>query len=551
MCIASCYALFNSLINPTVLKRGIPKGDAAFCVGAPMTHKPARKIAAALTSMPWAMTEDYLRLMLSIARRENVDIETVERTMGRKLDNTRTVQQRGDVAIIPVTGPIFRYANLFSAVSGATSIQTLAIDFNAALNNPDVRAILLNIDSPGGEANGVAEFAEMVYRARGVKPIWAYVGGAGASAAYWIASTADEIVAHETALLGSIGVVVAVPNGADESEIEFVSSQSPRKRPDPATEEGRSDIQYIIDSLAQTFVETVARNRGVSTDTVLSDFGQGSLLVGKDAVAAKLADRLGAYEQTLAELSAKGAQSQTERMQAGAQYQRAIVEKMTAKGLIPPPLLSGSSQASILAPGGARRHIPTQLKEQHTMPDDIQEQAPVQPPPMPPVGDAAMQAQINAYVAQMEARYQAQQDAAFQRAQQEFERRIAEMEARRQIEAFAQDATTGSLRRPHALPCTADELTALLAETPIGVRAKWQTLITRTLDAGLISFEEIGSQAGDESYDVAAAWQAAIKTKMDTGSTRSAAIEAIKKEQPALFREYNESGATYTRKGGK
>jgi len=171
-----------------------------------MTSTPAKRITSALTSLPWAITEDYLRLMVSIAARQNLDVEAVERQLGRKLENTQTVQERAGVAIIPVTGPIFRYANLFAAVSGATSIQTLARDFSVAINNPDVRAILLNIDSPGGEANGVAEFAEMVYQARGQKPIWAYVGGTGASAAYWIAMAADRIVAHETAMLGSIGV---------------------------------------------------------------------------------------------------------------------------------------------------------------------------------------------------------------------------------------------------------------------------------------------------------------------------------------------------------
>ena len=258
-------------------------------------------------STAWAITPESLQTILEIASRENLpNWEAVEAQRARYLDNGEKARVRNGVAILSVNGPIFRYANLFTSISGATSVETLARDFNAALNDRSVNSILLNIDSPGGDANGINEFAQMVFDARGIKPITAYVGGLGASAAYWIASAADSIVADKTALLGSIGVIAAVPNpdAKKASDVQFVSNQSPKKRPNPNTESGKDQIQAMVDDLASVFIDTVARNRSVSTETVLSEFGQGGVMIGEKAVAAGLADSLGNFEQTLAQMAA-------------------------------------------------------------------------------------------------------------------------------------------------------------------------------------------------------------------------------------------------------
>jgi signal peptide peptidase SppA len=257
-------------------------------------------------SLPWAITEDALATLLRVAARKDLDPAAVAAQLGRPLVNTQTVEERAGVAILPVTGPIFRYANLFTEVSGATSLEILARDFRAALDNPQIDSILLNIDSPGGQANGVAEFAAMIHAARDVKPIVAYVGGIGASAAYWIACACGEIVAAPTAILGSIGVVAAVPDPhADGETITFVSSQSPHKRPDPTTKGGKAEIQRTIDALASEFVDAVAQYRGVTAETVVEHFGSGGVNLGRQAVPLGMADTLGSYEATVARLVAR------------------------------------------------------------------------------------------------------------------------------------------------------------------------------------------------------------------------------------------------------
>jgi signal peptide peptidase SppA len=262
----------------------------------------------------WAILPEMLETIIAVANREASITELRDAVAAKDaepLPGARRAEIRDGVAIMPVIGPVFPRANMFTWLSGATSIQTLAKDFTVALNDRAVGGIVLYIDSPGGEVTGVNEFASMVRAARSVKPITAYVVGYAASAAYWIASAAGRIVADATAELGSIGVVAGYQDtrGKDEKagvkNIEIVSSVSPNKRPDLQSDEGRKQIQTIVDDLADVFVRSVAENRGVSVGKVLSDFGQGGMFVGQNAVKAGLADALGSFEGVLAEMKQK------------------------------------------------------------------------------------------------------------------------------------------------------------------------------------------------------------------------------------------------------
>lgn len=253
----------------------------------------------------WAIQEEVLHTILEIAARENPPIEAVMAKIGRPLENTRAVSMRDGTAVIPVTGPIFRRANLFTEVSGCTSVQHLATDLGAALANDKVTSILLDIDSPGGEVTGIAELASQIQAAAAKKPLCAYVSGIGASAAYWLASAAPDVVLASTAVVGSIGVYAAYPNGKHAGRTEFVSSQSPNKRPNPETERGAAEIQKTVDATAAVFVADVARYRKTTQEKVLEDFGKGGLLVGKAAVKAGMADRLGSLEEVLAHLASR------------------------------------------------------------------------------------------------------------------------------------------------------------------------------------------------------------------------------------------------------
>lgn len=254
-------------------------------------------------SAPWAITDEAFERVIAIASRDEFFAEARERALqardGTPLDNTRSVEMRGPVAIIPIDGPLFRKASLLTDVSGATSYSTLRKDLAAALDNPQVGAILLEVNSPGGEVDGCTELGAAIRAARGRKPLWAYVGGMMASAAYWLGSACDRIVCSETALIGSIGVKVAL---IDDSEAEakegrrtilIVSDQSPDKSDSPIDEKVIARNKARATELAAIFVRTVAENRGVSEAKVLADFGKGDVLVGASALAAGMVDEVG------------------------------------------------------------------------------------------------------------------------------------------------------------------------------------------------------------------------------------------------------------------
>lgn len=223
---------------------------------------------------------------------------------GEPIEGTRQALRRGSVGIVPVLGPIFPRANLFTEISGATSVETLMRDISAVMSDPRIDTLILNIDSPGGAITGISELSAFIAGLRDKKKVYAYVSGQSASAAYWIASGASEIVSTDTGLLGSIGVI-AIMDRPDEKtkarEISIVSSQSPNKRPDIETTEGRAKIQAVVDNLADVFIGAVAKNRGTSVENVIQSYGQGDVMIAQKAISAGMADRIGTLDELINE----------------------------------------------------------------------------------------------------------------------------------------------------------------------------------------------------------------------------------------------------------
>jgi ClpP class serine protease len=276
-------------------------------------RQPAARVLAAILGETWAITPSGYEKLCEIAARENVVTpavlqrieqrkEAVAARRGTLLENTRSAVQRGSVAIVNVTGPIIRYADIFAEISGATSIETFALDFTAAIENPTVKTIIGVFDSPGGMVAGVNESAGLIAKARGKgKRLIAYVSVQCASAAYWLASAFDEIVIEETAEAGYIGIIVsarvpAEPREGDPTTIEKVSTQTPRKRLSPKSDEGQKEMQRVADRTADVFLKFVKAHRPEGLNIL-----DGGSAIGADAVECKLADRVGTLEGLIAE----------------------------------------------------------------------------------------------------------------------------------------------------------------------------------------------------------------------------------------------------------
>lgn len=269
------------------------------------------RVFDAVCGSHWAITEDALQTIQGIAARESeLTPETLEAYRAQSLARAERATRRDGVAMLYVQGSLFKRANLMVEFSGATSYEILRRDLQVALDDPSISGIALVIDSPGGEVNGVGEFAKAVYEARSVKPVTAFVSGMAASGGYWIAAAANEIVVSDESLLGSIGVVSSFVDTSARDErlglkrVEIVSSMAPGKRPDITSDEGKAQILKVLDDLHQVFAGAIATYRGVKVDTVNTKFGRGGLEVGANAVAAGMADRIGTLEGVISSLSA-------------------------------------------------------------------------------------------------------------------------------------------------------------------------------------------------------------------------------------------------------
>lgn len=255
------------------------------------------KVIDVLTNgTPWAITADMFQAIMQIANREN-NLEAVLKERGAPLENTRRVEMRDGVAVIHIVGALFPRANLFSSISGAQSVEMLALDLAEAERNNDVHSVVLVFDTPGGQITMINEFSNQIDMFS--KPIWAYVAGQACSAGYWFAGAADKIIIDATAMVGSIGVVAGYRKD-DSDVIEIVSSNAKDKRPDLTTEHGRSLIQTVVDDTEAVFIEAVMGFRGMSREQVIGL--RGGVLTGAKAVEQGFADEIGSLESVILQL---------------------------------------------------------------------------------------------------------------------------------------------------------------------------------------------------------------------------------------------------------
>jgi signal peptide peptidase SppA len=267
-------------------------------------------------SRPWAMDETaYRGLMRSMAA---LDTQTIASRLPQNAQSlpaaVKAAPKSGGVAVIPITGPIFKDATLLNRfmteVFGGSITEEIAAQFSAAMNDPEVGSILFKVDSPGGEAYGLDTVSEQIFQARGKgKPIVAHVDGLNASAAYYLSSAADAIISTKDGTHGSIGTIFNWLNfdkmmaELGIEEVTIVSEGSELKALDEMTPEGRAQMQEWANALGNNFVEAVARNRGVSAGAVRQDFGQGWVKFGKDAQKAGLIDGIASFDKTLNQLA--------------------------------------------------------------------------------------------------------------------------------------------------------------------------------------------------------------------------------------------------------
>jgi len=219
--------------------------------------------------------------------------------------NNDLVEVRGNIGILNIVGPIFRYGKV-EACDVVYGTQHYAQMLSDLEKNESITEIVINFDTGGGEASGISELAEQIKACS--THTTAYIDGVGASAGYWLASACDEVVANETALIGSVGVVFAFMDTSKAEEkigiemIEIVSTLSPNKIVDIKSEEGKAKIQVLADDLAEIFVTNISNYRSVTTAEVKQNFGKGDVMIASKALEANMIDKIGTFEVLITQL---------------------------------------------------------------------------------------------------------------------------------------------------------------------------------------------------------------------------------------------------------
>lgn len=258
----------------------------------------------AIEAETWAILPRHMEAMLAVSRISTPIVAA-----------KRTQQQAGGIAVIPVYGTITqRGGSLFDMFFGGTSAEGLTAQIRSAISDESVQSIVLDVDSPGGSVGGIQEAFDAIMSMRGQKPITAVANSLMASAAYWLASAADTVIASPSAQIGSIGVFtvhediskMAAEAGVKVTMISAGKFKTEGNQFEPLSDEARAAIQKRVDGYYTQFVGSVARGRGVTAGAVRGGFGEGRVVGASEAVSLGMADKVGTLREVLGGMSLAG-----------------------------------------------------------------------------------------------------------------------------------------------------------------------------------------------------------------------------------------------------
>lgn len=279
-------------------------------------------ILQAVSEAPWAILPAKLLAIRDLLAFRAAGGHLTDEEIRERVGTPRAAQPMrvtpaqggGKVAVLPFYGTVAQRMGMLMQSSGGVSTESFGELFDQAMADPTVSAVVIEFDSPGGSVFGVEELAQHIYDARGQgKPIVAQVNPLCASAAYWIASQCDEIVATPSAQVGSIGVYTIHTDLSAQNEqlgeaytVISAGKYKTEALPfGPLSPEAQAAIQDEVNASYGMFVQAVARGRDATPDEVRNGYGQGRMVGARQAKALHLVDRVGTLDDTIVRL-AKG-----------------------------------------------------------------------------------------------------------------------------------------------------------------------------------------------------------------------------------------------------
>jgi signal peptide peptidase SppA len=268
---------------------------------------------------PWAILPATLDTIVEVlqlrARGDRFSPDEIRQRVGAQRPADPAPKLTGDIAVLPLHGILSQRMNLMTAMSGGTSTEKFTGLFQAAVADPAVGVIVLDVDSPGGSVFGIPELSDVLAKQRGGKPVVAVANSLAASAAYWIASQADELVVTPSGQVGSIGVIrthedltgMAAQQGVKVTYITAGKFKAEDAAFRPLTDEAQAAMQRQVNAYYDLFAKAVARGREVSPADVRGGFGEGRAVGAAEALKLDMVDRIETLPQALARLQTPGA----------------------------------------------------------------------------------------------------------------------------------------------------------------------------------------------------------------------------------------------------
>lgn len=268
----------------------------------------------------WAGSEESLRYTLKSSADVELRASANDDDDDDKSGGPRLLEMDGPIATIKIHGPLVNSDSPWLAMFGMTGYPEIRDALVVAAENPDVKHILLDLSTGGGSVSGVADTANLIRNIHStVKPVTAFAENA-ASAGYWLASSAGDVVATKTSMIGSIGVIATHYEYSEQMKKEGIGvtvvragkEKARANSNEPLSEKGLEQIQQAVDATYKVFVEHVADMRGKSYEYADRQMADGKEFIGQMAMDVGLVDAIKPYDALVAELKEKYVAQQAE-----------------------------------------------------------------------------------------------------------------------------------------------------------------------------------------------------------------------------------------------
>lgn len=283
--------------------------------------------------------------------------------------------RHGNVAVVDVSGPLTNSDSFWNQLFGITSYNAIRNGLIEAASDPEVKEIVMNIDSPGGSPAGLPDVSSLIQKISAAIPVTAYTAGHMTSAAYWLGSAADKVYAGPTATVGSIGVITTHFDVTKNLEKEGVTPTVIRAGDKKAlggpyeelSKEAKAEIQGQLDHLHDVFIGQVADHRGMSFGDVKKNLADGSTFIGEQAVSIGLADGITTLDALVGGLQARYESKSTRGTDAMATKKKLLTARevaLIAEGVDPQAAIEGAPPAEETTPPAEPPSTPPETTEE-------------------------------------------------------------------------------------------------------------------------------------------------------------------------------------------